>query len=138
MYDYFSRQRQVQKIIEAHDVLERAPMSYEEAVEEAKRLDDVARWLQAESHWRHIVTHWLAAEKKWELTQYKFQNATYAAAKRGWNVIKQYVPTQDGVASFEQLPDSLQFRYAAFAAGVLELLPPPEVRSTKQGTLHVT
>ncbi len=47
-------------------------------------------------------------------------------------MIKKYVPNLDGVSSFEDLPESSQFRNAAFAAAVLGLLPPPEVKSQKQ------
>ena len=126
----FLRYQYLLDVVQAHQLA--AEMSHEEASAKLAKYEEMRDWLGAENRWRISVQGWLDAETKWTFAQQRLDEPTYAAARRGWELIKQYVPNQDGVDNFVELPDSMQFRYAAFAAAVLGLLPPPEVRSQKQ------
>ena len=131
-YDIYQRRNQLQRVVDAHNLLERKNMSIEDARVELRAMADVDRWLMAEARYKQSIRDWLNAEKKWQLRMSALNLPTYAAGRRGWEMMKQYVPTLDGVGRFEDLSESLQFRYAAFAAAVVGELPPPEVKSQKQ------
>ena len=131
-----ARLRRLRELVNAHKLIESSTISYDAALREMADLEAIERWLWAEQAHLRKVENWLDAEKRFKTKQWmdalKFSDQTYAAAKRGWQMVKHYVPNQDGVDSFDKLPDSLQFRYAAFASAVLGLLPPAEVKSQKQ------
>lgn len=90
----------------------------------------VSEWLQAEANWSYRVRQWLAAEARHNSTHLSGQ--AYVAARKGWDQWKTFVPNLDGVDVFEQLPEALQFRYAAFASAILDVDCPVEVKSQKQ------
>lgn len=131
MSDY-QRRHELERYLYAVEVVERSTLSVEDARRELDELQAVDDWLFAERRHLDKIQRWLAAERKWKLQRLRFDDETYAAGKRGWEAIKRYVPNLDGVSSFEELPESAQFRNAAFAAAVLGLLSPPEVKSQKQ------
>lgn len=130
------REHLLRDIVRAHEVLESAPISVEDARQELDEIERVNSWLRAEDAYRFKVNRWLDAERDWETKRrndaIRFSDPAYAAARRGWRVLKTYVPRLEGVGNFDDLQPSLQFRYAAFAAAVLGELPPAEVKSQKQ------
>lgn len=130
-YEYYERKRRLEDLIRAYELVEKSPDTLGAARQKLAELTELERWINAENRWKHAVNTWLAAEKKYHLRNLKFDDPVYAAGRRGWEGVKKYVPTLDGLSRFEDLPDSLQFRYAAFAAAVLGELPPPEVKSNK-------
>lgn len=132
-YNYNDKYR-LQQLVGAHHTIENASITKAEAVAALEEIDQYERWVRAELRWKDQIKSWLNAESRWRLEQLKFEDETYAAAKRGWNTVRQYVPRLDGVNSFDELPESQQFRWAAFAAAILDLVPPPEVKSQKQRT----
>lgn len=131
MYAY-GRLNELNELVSAYGLVQRSGIALEDAVAELNDLRMVEAWLSAENAYNCKIELWLRAESRWKLAQTKFDDETYAAAKRAWNLVKSYVPSLDGVSDFESLAPSLQFRYATFAAGVLGLLPPEEVKSKKQ------
>lgn len=123
---------QLERIVNAHELLQRFDMTEALARQKLEEYRTIERWLGAERLWKQNVKVWLKAETLHALKLERLDGECYAAACRGWTLMKQYVPSLDGVPTFDALPDSLQFRYASFAAGVLGKLPPPEVKSAKQ------
>lgn len=109
-----------------------AGMSFAEAKVIQAEGDRIREWLAAERHYHDQVRRWLDAEAKHQASEQKFDVKTYRLARKGWEQVKQFVPRLDGVDRFEDLAESLQFRYAAFAAAVLDLEVPAEVKSSKQ------
>lgn len=95
-------------------------------------------WFDAEARWGRQVRSWLEAEARWKAAEVKKNlrptEPAYVAAMDGWHLLKQAVPNLDGahIQSFNDLSESLQWRYAAFAAAVLGEVVPPEVKSKKQ------
>lgn len=89
-----------------------------------------------------------ALRRQWEAERQRRIRATEEAARKfredpnnsaaevGWNAMKEIVPTLDGVSKFWDLPDSLKYRYGAFARAVLKSRLDREnaVLSTKQRT----
>lgn len=131
--DYsYARRAKLNRLVEAYGIVESSEISREDAVSELNNIRAAGAWFEAENAWKRKVESWLASEARWKLAQNKFSDETYAAARKGWELVKQYVPSLDGEPNFEALSDALQFRYATFAAGVLGLLPPKEVKSKKQ------
>lgn len=127
----YVRKRELEDLIRAFELVENSVDTLGAARLELERLNAIQQWLFAEGRWKARIDQWLTAEKKYQLRDLKFDDPVYAAGRRGWEAIKKYVPTLDGVSRFEDLNDSLAFRYAAFAAAVLGELPPAEVKSHK-------
>lgn len=125
---------QLKRIIQAYDSIAHCGISEEEARLRHEEYWQVERWLSAERVWQASIKNWLTAEGKWIAGQRLLRSDAYIAGKRGWERVREYAPNLDGVDTFERLPDSLQFRYAAFAAAVLDLNMPEEIKSTKQLT----
>lgn len=120
------------RLVNAYKVISDAQLSEQEARQQLDHATTLQRWVAAEHSWKYRIREWLTAEGKYLLRQRVLDEPTYAAGRRGWTAMKGYVPGLDGVEQFEQLPDSLQFRYAAFAAAALGTLPPAEVKSGAQ------
>ncbi|QNJ57094.1 hypothetical protein L3Y21_gp051 [Gordonia phage Rabbitrun] len=124
--------REAKALVDAWDTIVASKTDLTTAKALVDNASNIQAWLDAEKRWQNNVRLWLQAEKRWEYSQTKMSKTSYAAAKRGWDEIKKYVPNFDGYSTFEQLPESLQFRYAAFAAAALEIEVPPEVKSGVQ------
>lgn len=124
--NHYARIEELRRLIGAYDKLAEATISREDAQAELDELMAWNDWLLEEQRWRQRVSNWLAEERRWLLNQNIFDEPIVAAARDGWETIRQYVPRLDGVADFTSLPDVLQHRYAAFAAAVMGELPPPE------------
>lgn len=129
---------ELERAVRAWDEISAVKCTQRQALEQLKVYDEYDRWLSAERAHHRKIRDWLHAEAAWRREQIKFDDPTYAAARKGFNMVKRYIPTLDGVASFDGLSPALQFRYAAFAAAVLNMLPPPEVKSAKQRAAEVS
>jgi hypothetical protein len=112
--------REVEEFLTALKIIEESPLTLHDAQKQLAYITACEEWLHEETKWKSKVQRWLDAELKFNARQAIFDDPTYAAARRGW----------DG--SFDNLADSLQFRYAVFAAAVMEYMEPPEVKSNKQ------
>lgn len=130
-FDYFRQTNALRNLISAHELIENSTETLESARAKLEKLTEIERWVIAEEHWKNRVKTWLVAEKKYQLRDLRFDDAAYSAARHGWQEVRRYVPNLDGFSKFEDLPDALAFRYAAFAAAVLNLAPPTEVKSNK-------
>lgn len=119
----------LRELVRAYEAVHQAPIAYQTAVMELRKAEELERWLYAESNWRSSVRRWLEAEKRFELTSQRMSDETYAAARRGWDEMKRYVSRLDGVDRFEDLPECLQFRYAAFASAAMRVPSPDEVEA---------
>lgn len=74
----------------------------------------------------------IASEEKLKQQEAWLKNPLNAATKKGWEAMRLAVPNLDGVNSFEELPESLLWRYGAFARAVLGYPLEPVVKSKKQ------
>lgn len=127
-----SEKREIEDFIRAVKILNESPYTLSSATERLNYITACEEWLRREQAWKTNVYRWLTAEREFHSREQRFDDATYAAARAGWNQVKAYVPKLDGCNTFESLSDSLQFRYAAFAAAVMGKLPPAEIASRKQ------
>lgn len=125
----YGNMHQLRELVRAYEKVQDAPIGYHTAVLELRRGEEIEKWLYAESRWRRDVNTWLEAEKRFQLMDQRLSDETYAAARRGWDEMKRYVPNLDGVDRFEHLPECLQFRYAAFASAVMRVRSPEEIES---------
>lgn len=124
--------REVEEFLTALKIIEESPLTLHDAQKQLAYITACEEWLHEETKWKSKVQRWLDAELKFNARQAIFDDPTYAAARRGWDAMRKYVPNMDGGGSFDNLADSLQFRYAVFAAAVMEYMEPPEVKSNKQ------
>lgn len=137
MYWHRSPYREAAGVVAAQDRI--ANLTEDELLEARALYDEgkaIEAWLTAERVWYFEVRRWLSAEKSWNAEQAKnalrLDDPAYAAGKLGWEAVRRFVPTLDGVKSWADLAPALQFRYAAFAAAVNNFPVPDEVRSLKQ------
>lgn len=111
---------EIRRIVEAHEVVRKYDLSYEDAKRAYEDAYSLQRWLTAEREHEFKVARWLEAERRWHLMQHVLANdPTYQAAETGWLKMKEMSPNLDGVNEFSQLSASLQSRYAIFADAVL-------------------
>jgi hypothetical protein len=87
----------------------------------------VQEWLGAEARWRHTQRQAEVAKATNAITD----GPSYKLAAKGWNILKESIPNLDGVARFQDMPPSLQSRYALIAAVAADIERPELIGSTK-------
>ena len=95
-----------------------------EIVSRENQLNAINEWLRAATVWKRQVREWLNAENKHTAN---VSDEFYIAGSAGWAALKVLTPNLDGVAAFDDLPLSMQYRYAAFARGVVDAALNPNV-----------
>lgn len=104
------------RLVDSFERVDNATMSREDAEALLANADAILTWLHAEKSYRNQVQKWLEAEK----AHADLGAPLYAAAKAGWDAMREQTENLDGVEHFSLLPPILRNRYATFAKAAID------------------